>query len=546
MKTNTKPPRAELATRAEQELRRAVLCCLLWEDTHYEDGASIAERISALVHQVPGAVVAALAVEAREDMKLRHVPLMLVREMARIDTHKPYVAWALERVIQRPDELSEFCAIYWKDGRQPLSAQVKKGLARAFKKFNEYSMAKYNGGDGKVKLRDVAFLAHPSAWDGGGNVTSKRRQYPDGAKKILHRHPDSTLGKLVEGTLETPDTWEAALSAGKDKKATWERLISEGKLGAMALLRNLRNMAEAGVPKDIVSAAIANADITRVLPYRFIAAARFAPDLEPVLETCMLKAVEGSKRLKGRTIILVDVSYSMQKLVSVKSDLTRLDAACGLAILAREVCQDAAVYTFSERLVKVPPRRGFALRDAVVGSQPHHNTYLGRAISELKSSETFDRIIVITDEQSADAVGGPAAIGYMVNVSSEEHGVGFGDWTRVTGWSESVLAFIDSMESDGSDRRRIDVPEPAAKQPPKGTFCGLDPANGKDFGVLQKGEHFIVMSTVSAKNAPKKVLAKFSRLTAKKKGTAKIVAKKAATGKLTAKKKSAKKVFKRK
>jgi hypothetical protein len=33
------------------------------------------------------------------------------------------------------DELSEFVAIYWKDGRVPLSGQVKKGLAAAFPKF---------------------------------------------------------------------------------------------------------------------------------------------------------------------------------------------------------------------------------------------------------------------------------------------------------------------------------------------------------------------------------------------------------------------------
>ena len=65
-------------------------------------------------------------------MKLRHAPLLLVREMARHATHRALVAETLERVIQRADELSEFVAIYWSDGRAPLSAQVKKGLAAAF------------------------------------------------------------------------------------------------------------------------------------------------------------------------------------------------------------------------------------------------------------------------------------------------------------------------------------------------------------------------------------------------------------------------------
>jgi len=53
---------------------------------------------------------------------------------------------------------------------------------------------------------------------------------------------------LVAGELATPDTWEVALSAGAsvDKREAWERLLAENKLGAQALLRNLRNMAEPG------------------------------------------------------------------------------------------------------------------------------------------------------------------------------------------------------------------------------------------------------------------------------------------------------------
>ena len=44
----------------------------------------IAGRIHELVAKVPAEKVAALAVEAREKMKLRHAPLLLVREMARL------------------------------------------------------------------------------------------------------------------------------------------------------------------------------------------------------------------------------------------------------------------------------------------------------------------------------------------------------------------------------------------------------------------------------------------------------------------------------
>src|SRR5438270_1287440 len=129
---------------AEQELRRSVLACMLWEDQFYEDGVAIAGRIRELVPKVAAEKVAALAVEARERMKLRHAPLLVVREMARHKTHRHLVAETLSRVIRRADELAEFVAIYWKDGRVPLSGQVKKGLAAAFPKFDEYQLAKYD------------------------------------------------------------------------------------------------------------------------------------------------------------------------------------------------------------------------------------------------------------------------------------------------------------------------------------------------------------------------------------------------------------------
>jgi 60 kDa SS-A/Ro ribonucleoprotein len=114
----------------ELQLRRSVLACLLWEDQFYEDGVEIAGRIQTLVPKVKPQAVAALAVETRGKMKLRHAPLLLLREMARSKDHRALVAKTLAQVIQRADELAEFVAIYWKDGKTPLSAQVKEG-ARA-------------------------------------------------------------------------------------------------------------------------------------------------------------------------------------------------------------------------------------------------------------------------------------------------------------------------------------------------------------------------------------------------------------------------------
>jgi hypothetical protein len=386
---------------AELQLRRSVLACLLWESQFYEDGVEIACRIAELVPKVEAAKVAALAVEAREQMKLRHAPLLLVREMARHTSHRRLVAETLEHVIQRADELAEFVAIYWKDGRAPLSAQVKKGLAAAFPKFDEYQLAKYDRG-GSIKLRDVLFLSHAK---------------PRGAAQA------SVWKKLVWGRLATPDTWEVALSSGADKREAWERLLREQKLGALALLRNLRNIREAGVDESFVLPALGAMSTSRVLPFRFLAAARYAPQWEEALEQAMLKSLADQPELGGRTIVLVDVSGSMTAPLSRRSEMQRTDAAYGLAVLVREICEKVAVYSFSDRVVELPARRGFALRDALDASQPHSGTLLGNALELLNKNERYDRLIVITDEQAHDRVPAPNGKGYVINVASYQNGV---------------------------------------------------------------------------------------------------------------------------
>ena len=414
----------------EMELKRTLMNCLLWKNQFYEDGVSIADRIKTLVPQVEPGRVAALAIKAREQMKLRHAPLLVVREMARHEKHRVQVADTLARVIQRPDEMTELLAIYWADAlgpmqqrkRQPVSAQIKKGLARALTKFDAYQLAKYDR-DGAVRIRDVLFLVHAKPRDVAQEEVWKQ---------------------LIDGTLVSPDTWEVSLSSCKDKAESFARLIAENKLGGLALLRNLRLMQKAGVAKKTIADAIDAMRTDRILPYRFITAARYAPDFEPELEAAMLKSIKGYARLPGRTRLLIDVSGSMFHPLSAQSEMTRAEAACGLAILAREVCDEVEIYTFSQEVVKVPPRRGFALRDAIINSQPHGSTYLGKAVTEI--DRKGDRLIVFTDEQSHDKVSDPKGRGFMVNVASYQHGVGHGAWTRVDGFSEAVIAWIAASE----------------------------------------------------------------------------------------------------
>jgi len=415
---------------SEQRLRRSVLSCLLWEDEFYEDGQSIAARIVAAAEQVSPAVLAALAIEAREVFNLRHAPLLLLEVLSRTgrgdkQVGDKLVADTVARVVQRADELGELIALHHKlGGRKMLPAQMRKGLARALAKFDAYALAKYDR-DVAVKLRDVLRLVRPTPKDA----------------------EQSALWKGVKDrTLQAPDTWEVALSGGADKKATFERLLRDGKLGYLALLRNLRNMADAGVDSTLVRQAIVarKGGAHRVLPFRYVAAARAAPRFEPVIDQALQAAIAGLRPLSGKTIVLIDVSGSMDYRLSGKSDMKRIDAAAALgAIVPGEV----RLFTFSNDLVEVPPRRGMAGVDAIVRSQPHAGTNLGAALDKIYKLP-HDRLIVVTDEQSHDRVAEPAAKrSYMINVGSYKNGVGYGRWTHIDGFSEAVIRFIAEVEN---------------------------------------------------------------------------------------------------
>lgn len=439
---------------ALQQLRRLVMSCMLWEDEFYVDGKKISEQIVEAVEKVKPEQAMEIAIEARSKMNLRHAPLLIVKAMASSKKHRHLVAETLSKVIQRTDELTEMLAIYWKDGKCKIANQMKKGLAKAFTKFDEYSLAKYNR-DGAIKLRDVLFLSHAKPKDAEqdkvwkkliGGFCGKCWKPISVSKKSLDKPCKCKVKE--EAKLEIPDTWEVELSAGKDKKEVFTRLIQEKKLKSLALLRNLRNMQQAGVENKLVRSAIKEMDTRRILPFRYIAAARYAPTLEDVLEEAMFKGSADLPRLKGTTVVLVDVSGSMDEAMSSKSDMHRVDAACGLAMICREICEEVKIFSFSNQTVAIPPRRGFALKEAILKSQGHGGTDLGSAVTHANTIG-FDRLIVITDEQSQSRVPEPkGGVGYMINVASNQNGVGYGgNWVHLDGFSESIIGYISEYET---------------------------------------------------------------------------------------------------
>lgn len=424
-------------------LRRVVLANLLWEKNAYVDGITTAQQIAELIPKCNAEEVANLAIETRLVQKLRHTPLYIAVEMLKHKEHKKYVADVLAKVITRADMLTDFLAIYQvqNGGKlKPIAAQAKKGLSNAFNNFSEYQLAKYDR-DAAIKLRDVLFLVHAK---------------PQQGKEEL-------FTKIANRTLKIPDTWEVALSTGKDKKQTWTRLIEEGKIGGLAMLRNIRNMMEASVDKKVINKGLETLKSQMLLPLDFLKTARINPEFSREIEDAMIGSYANLPRIPGKTLFVLDRSGSMNARVSDKSDFSRLDQAMAMAMLGANQCEDYTLvatagadhnWTHTTELIKYP-EKGFGLFNQIRKANVGYGGIFTRQCLEWcleNVGKDFDRIIVFSDSQDMDRKNKiPKPYGknnYIVDVSAHKHGVNYkGVWTaEISGHSEHFLTYIAAYE----------------------------------------------------------------------------------------------------
>jgi hypothetical protein len=428
-----------------QLLKRAVMANLLWENIAYMDGKKVADEIARLIPLCPAEEVFNIALSARVDQKLRHTPLFVAREMCRYDEHRLFVVDLLPLIITRADMLTDFLAIYWKDGKCPICNQAKKGLAKAFHNFNEYKFAKYDR-ESAIKLRDVMFLVHP---------------------KPRNEYETQLFKKIADRTLSTPDTWEVALSSGADKKSTWERLISEKKIGGLAMLRNIRNMMQANVDHDSIVKGIQNLQSSMLLPLDYLKAARINKEFDRHIEDAMIKSYENLPKLPGKTLFIVDVSGSMGSSNSLSSQFSRLDHACAMAMLAANQCEKfKLVATAGNDGTRVGshthiqyPKKGFDIVDQIQntrGTVGYGGIFTRQCLEwcrEQFKDEEFDRIIIFSDSQDCDWPDKriPKPFGkhnYICDVSANTRGINYkGVWdAEISGFSDKFITFIAAYE----------------------------------------------------------------------------------------------------
>lgn len=467
----------------EMELYTAVATSTL-NDQFYEKGSDRLFRIRELVQNCDAQFVARLARYAREEMHLRSVPLVLAVELSKLHKGDSLVSRTVDAVVQRADEITELLAYYQLANKRrgtkklnKLSKQVQKGLARAFNRFDEYQFSKYNR-NAEVKLRDALFLVHPKAKNEG---------------------QQALFDRIAKNELATAFTWETELSAVGQKTfadnaarkaafcARWEALIDSGKLGYMALLRNLRNILEAGVsPGHIEKVCAVLADEKAVarskqLPFRFVSAWRELKAMNSFEVPLILDALEvalthSTQNLRGfsddsRILIACDVSGSMYAPISPRSTVENFDIGLVLAMLLQSRCKLVETGIFGDTYSRVALSSRNVLSNVEqcrsMEGKVGYSTNGYRVIDDLISRNlVVDRIMMFTDCQLYDSKNGGASLSASWKRYKEiapaarlclfdlaGHGTSPVDLTAdgvslIAGWSDKVFDLLHALENN--------------------------------------------------------------------------------------------------
>jgi len=479
----------------ELELYSLVVSSLL-SDSFYEGSDSRLGRLRGLIKKVSPEFVAKLSVYAREKMYLRTLPIVLVVELARIHNGDDLVRRAIRRVIQRPDEITEALSYYQiANGRNlhdpkekslnKLSNALQLGISDAFNKFDEYQFAKYNR-KGVVELIDALRLTHPK---------------PETSEK------ESLFNKIKQRTLTTPYTWETQLSSVGEKKfetkeekdeafkLKWEELIDSGKLGYMALLRNLRNIVQSGVSDaHLIKVAQRISDNNEVrkakqFPFRFLSAYRELKEIKfgkmsilfDALEDAIRASAENMKGFGYDTAVTIacDVSGSMQTPISYRSKVQNYDVGLILGMLLASKCKNVEVGMFGDiwKVISVPTSQvlrnadEFHKREGEVG----YSTNGWAVIQDLRNRKIqMDKIMIFTDCQMWDSGWGekhiqdewkeykkdiaPEAKLYLFDLSGYGDvplNVQNGDVFLISGWSDKVFEMLDAYENKSNAVKEI-------------------------------------------------------------------------------------------
>lgn len=485
----------QFAKSSHQQLIEAACMTMFGKDSFYESNDSRVKRLREhLVDIVNNGsdmdfhFVANVIYMARTDMNMRTMPIVLTVEFAKA-LHDANVGFMPMRrvvrdVIRRADQITDMYAyaldVFGTKNKIPMA--IKRGVGDAFNKFNEYQIGKYNTGTKAVKMRDVLRIVHP---------------------KAINAEKGMIFQKIMDENVDTPYTWETELSANgqlpeseqKSKKQLWTELLKSGKVGYMALLRNIRNIEEAGVDSTVknihlykVLADRDNVLKSKQLPFRFLTAMREVKKLgSNVAVKALTNALDHSMSnvpVLGKNVwIIVDESLSMSgdwDYVGGKASCRKQTGmsplqmasifAAGLA-KANSDAENLQVTMFSDyaRNIAVNPDLPVMENAKLFESLARGGGTNLQAALDQKNTLGFepDTVVVLSDMQvnrlrgsESAQIFAPGTVKIAVNLDgynstplSELSG-----WYQVGGWSDKIFDFAPAMREGASFVDRLRTP----------------------------------------------------------------------------------------
>jgi len=476
---------------SEQALFEIVVSSIYGGDSFYEKAGDRLDRLKAAISNVVASgnldFIANTAIYARTVFNMRTMPVVLTVLFAEAlrAQKKEYanLRKLVGDVIQRADEITDLTAFALNTfgSKKALPIALKRGIADAFNKFGEYQFAKYNR-DGEVKLRDALFITHPKA-----------KSPEQGA----------VFERIRDQNLTVPYTWETELSKNgqlpqgerKSDKELWTELLKSDKLGYMALLRNLRNIHDAGVEDAVLTSKVYDvlADPAQVakskqLPFRFLTAYDNVKQFGSAkLTRSLSKALDASfanTPVLGENVwIILDVSGSMQSMGYSYGSGDRSQATAPIykaavfaaALFKTNGVKNVKLTIFSDRAnhLNINPEDSImTIRDQIMKSVYGGGTNLDSALGLSKTlGFTPDAVVLLSDMQ-VDATWLASAaqrINSMFPKDCAKVAFNFGayestpvgeicGWYQLAGWSERVFDFIPALRNSASIVTKLSKP----------------------------------------------------------------------------------------
>ncbi|MCW6003785.1 TROVE domain-containing protein [Micromonospora sp. CPCC 205371] len=483
---------------AKSELFLLAVSNMVGEQTFYEKAGDRDDRFGRLVRDVAladaGWMLGFLG-WLRGDANMRSASLVAAAEAvkARLDAVKAGTEVGngarnrqiVNAVLQRADEPGELLAYWTSRYGRAIPKPVKRGIADAIGRlYTERALLKYDTASHGFRFADVLDLVHPSPavdkpWQGElfRHALDRRHGRDNGIPESLTTVARNTLLR-AQGTPEdwlNPDrlreagmTWEDALSAvgsKVDKAKLWEAMIPS--MGYMALLRNLRNFDEAGVPDpvaEVVAARLADPEQvarSRQFPFRFYAAFNAVNSLRwgHALEKALAASLSNMPSLPGRTLILIDQSPSMfpggwWSYQPTHRDISNADLAklFGSALALR--AGDATLVGYGHANYRVPFSRGEAVLHLMGKFRQEGGTDAYTAARD--HYDRHDRIVVVTDGEnngrlrSWEEAGVPRSTPiYTWNIGGYQHSQDPGAPNRHTfgGLTDAAFRMVPLLEA---------------------------------------------------------------------------------------------------